>query len=71
MKRKTLGAELTCLRLRDAAPLGPGPERVQVRLPCRLATVKLSVLPDASIPPAPERVGFKRFVSGSNGLYAT
>ncbi|ERE92520.1 malate dehydrogenase, cytoplasmic-like protein [Cricetulus griseus] len=29
MKRKTLGAELTCLRLRDAAPLGPGPERVQ------------------------------------------
>lgn len=59
-KKKTLGAELTRFGGEDAAPLGLGWESPQVRLPRRLATVKLPVLPHASIPPASERV-FKRF----------
>lgn len=58
MKRKSLGDKLTCFLGRDATPLGSGRGSAQVRLPCRLATAKLSVVPDASIPPAPGRVGF-------------
>lgn len=57
-KEKLSGAKLTCLQDRDATPLGSGRGSAQVRLPCRLATVKLSVVPDASIPPAPGRMGF-------------
>lgn len=59
-KEKLSGAKLTCLQGRDATPLGSGRGSAQVRLPCRLATVKLSVVPDASIPPAPGRMGFQK-----------